>query len=68
MGLKRQLKGLSKICFCCHKEFTSYEEKHLHRIDKDKSFKLNNMVVLCQSCKLALVRTKLEVWQLFFYK
>lgn len=64
MGLKKTIKNLAQICFLCHSNFN--HNKHIHRIDQNKGYKINNMVVLCLNCKKELVKNKKQVWELPF--
>jgi hypothetical protein len=66
MCKKKNIKHQAITCFYCGEYFLNWKDKHIHRVDKTKSFNYNNTIVLCSNCKKELNKENIKIWRIHF--
>ena len=63
MGIKRTIKNKARTCICCGNRFAEWQDKHVHRIDREKRYSETNIVVVCARCKKILIEHRQEIFE-----
>lgn len=63
---KSIIKSDIDTCFFCGKPLCKIEDKKAHRIDLKRNINQNNVIILCETCELALQRAEKRIFNFGF--